>query len=82
MGIVVDHEHTVAGTPNVQFDSVDAERHGRLKGRDRVLALDGVQSAMGNDGDHPMSLAGEKSNYMDVTSLIHESALVFGPKIR
>jgi hypothetical protein len=75
-------EDPVASATNVQFDTVDTEVHRSSKGRDGVLALENVQSTVGEDVNHSTSFAGAKSNYMDVTPFIRESALVFGPKIR
>jgi hypothetical protein len=74
---MMDHQNSVLGATKVQFDTVDPEGHGRSKGAKGVLALNYVETTVGNDVNHPTSLTGEKSNYMDVTSLIHESALVF-----
>jgi hypothetical protein len=74
---MMNHQYAVSGATNVQFNTIDPDRHGRSKGAQGVLALDYVQAAVRKDVNHPMSLAGAISNYMDVTSFIRESALVF-----
>ena len=73
----MNHQDAVSGATNVEFDAVNPQGHGRSKGRDGVLALDDVEAAVGEDVNHSSSFAGAISNYMDVTSFIRESALVF-----
>jgi len=83
--IVMDDQDAIVGPANVKFDAVNAEGDRCFKGRERVFTFRSMESAVRKDVCHPKSLPVAKcgtSNYIDVISFIHESALVFGLQIR
>jgi hypothetical protein len=78
----MDHEDSITGAPDIQFNAIDTEGDCSREGPDGVLTYFGMHPTMGEDGNHRMSLAEASANYMDVILLIRESALVIMFQIR